>query len=231
MTGTDTTSWRVIHGAAGGDALARDEFARRYAGPMGAYFTARWRKTPILDAVDDAVQEAFLECFRTAGALQKAQAGRDGGFRAYFYGVLLNVARRFEQQRVRDGRLTLQEVTVLDNLAATGDTASVVFDREWARMIMREAAQRLQIEAMGKDEAARRRVELLRLRFQEGLPIRDIAVQWNMDAAQLHHDYAKARKEFEGALRAVVAEQSPRGDDDDEVVAHMVKEVVRALGR
>jgi RNA polymerase sigma-70 factor (ECF subfamily) len=45
-----------------------------------------------------------------------------------------------------------------------------------------------------------RRVELLRLRFEEGKPIRDIAVQWNLDAAWLHHEFARARRDFKRSL-------------------------------
>jgi RNA polymerase sigma-70 factor (ECF subfamily) len=54
-----------------------------------------------------------------------------------------------------------------------------------------------------------RRVELLRLRFQEGLPIRDIATRWQTDAAVLHHEYARAREEFRAALLEVVAFYHP----------------------
>jgi RNA polymerase sigma-70 factor (ECF subfamily) len=47
-------------------------------------------------------------------------------------------------------------------------------------------------------------VELLRLRFHENLPIRDIARRWGTDPAVLHHEYAKAREEFRSALLDVV---------------------------
>lgn len=222
----DTTSWRVVRGAALGDHLARDEFARCYGGVITAYFAARWRRTALAEAVKDAQQEAFLECFREGGALQRVQEHRPGGFRAFLFGVLRNVALRVEQRHVRDGRLSLQEGTVLDGLAAAGDSATAVFDREWARALMREAIVRQTAEADG--DAARRRVELLRLRFQERMPIRDIARHWQMDAAIVHHEYARARREFEKALRAVVAEHHPGSDEDIERTLH---EVVRALGR
>jgi hypothetical protein len=54
-----------------------------------------------------------------------------------------------------------------------------------------------------------RRVELLRLRFQDSLPIRDIAMLWNEDPASVHHEYATARKEFSTALRQALAFQNP----------------------
>jgi len=46
-------------------------------------------------------------------------------------------------------------------------------------------------------------------RFHEGLPIRQIAARWQADAAVLHHEYAKARREFKDALMEVVAFHSP----------------------
>ena len=51
---------------------------------------------------------------------------------------------------------------------------------------------------------AQRRLELLRLRFQEDLPIRVIAQRWQVDAAALHRDYAKAKEEFREALKDVL---------------------------
>jgi hypothetical protein len=55
---------------------------------------------------------------------------------------------------------------------------------------------RVQAEATARSgDRAVRCVELLRLRFQEGLPIRDIATRWNEDAAKLHHEFATARDE------------------------------------
>ena len=50
---------------------------------------------------------------------------------------------------------------------------------------------------------------ILRLRFEQGLPIREIAALWKVDAAKLHHEYAKARNEFREALVEVVAFHTP----------------------
>ena len=57
-------------------------------------------------------------------------------------------------------------------------------------------------ESSGED--AVRRAELLRLRFREGTPIREIAKLWDADAAKLHHEFAKARREFHEVLVDVV---------------------------
>jgi len=57
---------------------------------------------------------------------------------------------------------------------------------------------------------------LLRLRFEENLPIRTIAARWGVDAAALHHSYALARQEFRAALLAVVAFHQPGSPADVE---------------
>ena len=152
--------------------------------------------------MDDAAQETFLACFREGGALARVDPDAPGKFRSFLYGVVLNVARRVEEKRARN--LARQRGDDLDMRAfkANEETASHAFDRAWASAILRQAAD-LQTERAA-DEAARRRIELLRLRFGEGLPIREIAERWNEDAARLHREYAKARKEFQRALRDVV---------------------------
>jgi len=101
MATLDTTSWRLIRQAAAGDPTDRDEFARRYLPAVRTFFVARWRRSPLAKDVEDAVQEVFVECFRPGGALPKADPSRPGGFRPFFFGVLRNVALRFEQ---RSGR-------------------------------------------------------------------------------------------------------------------------------
>ena len=74
---------------------------------------------------------------------------------------------------------------------------------------MREAAARQAERADALGPEARRRVELLRLRFQEGLPIREVARLWGDDPAALHREYARARQEFKAALLDVMASYHP----------------------
>jgi RNA polymerase sigma-70 factor (ECF subfamily) len=69
---------------------------------------------------------------------------------------------------------------------------------------MREAADLMAARSLTAGDGAARRVELLRLRFHEGVPIRDIARRWQAEAEDLHREYATARREFKVALREVV---------------------------
>src|SRR5262245_43122030 len=175
MDGANSTCWTVIRAAAHADAAPeREEFARRYAAPIRAYLAARWRGRPSLqEEVDDATQEVFVECFRKGGALAKADEERAGGFRAFLYGVVRHVALRCESARPRAAPLA--ESAVLDALPADEPTLSRAFDRAWAHGLVRAAARRMGEEAAHGDAAARRRVELLRRRFADGAPIRDLA--------------------------------------------------------
>jgi RNA polymerase sigma-70 factor (ECF subfamily) len=203
MSGPLTTCWALIRAAAGGSPRDREEFARRYAPVLRAYLAARWRASPLLQDLDDAVQDVFVECFRPRGALEAAQEGRGSGFRAFLYGVARNVARRREGRPPREQQPPAG--APLEDAPDDHTSLSRVFDRAWARAVLREAARLQEEHARSAGEGALRRVELLRLRFHDNLPIRDIAARWQTDAAVLHREYARGRQEFREALREVVA--------------------------
>ncbi len=216
----------MIRGAAAGDAASRAEFAERYGGVARAYLGVRWQRSALAQEIDDCVQEVFLEAFRDGGALARAEPDRPGGFRAFFYGVARNVALRFESRRARQQRR--------DGAPLPGgsppqpeDRLSRVFDRAWARSVMREAAALQRARAQERRGDDLRRVELLRLRFYEGMPIREIARLWDQDSARVHHEYAAARREFREVLREVVATYHP---GPPEAVERECRELVRFLG-
>jgi RNA polymerase sigma factor (sigma-70 family) len=201
----ETTWWTMVRAAADGDAVARAAFAERYLPAVRAYLQARWSGGPWAGEVEDATQEVFVECFRDGGALARARPSHAGGFRAFLYGVVRNVARRAEDRRGRPA----QQPLIDEELDSPDSSLSRVFDRAWAQGVMRAAAARQMARAAREGDAALRRVDLLRLRFQEGHMIRDIAALWSADPAWVHHEYARAREEFRAALLEVVSEQHP----------------------
>jgi RNA polymerase sigma-70 factor (ECF subfamily) len=203
MATPETTCWTMIQAAAAGSAREREEFACRYAPVVRAYLAARWRASPFLHHLDDAAQDVFVECFKDDGVLDRAEQAR--GFRPFLYGVVRNVAARIERQRGTSRERQPPSDVDLGEVAASDESLSREFDRAWARTLLREAAELMAQCAGVAGPAACRRVELLRLRFHDGLPIRDIAARWQVDPAVLHHEYAKARQEFKAALLAVVA--------------------------
>lgn len=226
MTRADSTRWTVIRDAADGDAAAREEFARRYDSVIRSYLGARWRHSPLLREIDDTVQEVFLACFEDGGVLARADPDRSGGFRGFLYGVTRNMARRMEANRVRDEKQPGSGFD-LGDVEGRDEPLSRIFDRAWANALIRQAARLHAERARDRDDAALRRVEILRLRFGEGLPIREIARLWETEPAHLHHEYAKARAEFADALREVVREHHEGNARDVESECSRLAEYLR----
>jgi RNA polymerase sigma factor (sigma-70 family) len=220
MSSPDSTRWTIIRGAAAGRGPDRAEFARRYASIIRSYLGVRWRDGPLHAEIDDAAQEVFVQCFRPDGALDGIDPERRGGFRAYLFGVVRNVARGVEREwrarRSRGQGAAPDPETVEAHDAPLED----VFDRVWAAAILRLAADRQARAAQGDEEAVRR-IELLRLRFREDLPIREIAKRWEEDPDRLHRAYRTARGEFLDALTEVVREL--HGGSAAEVEAECVR--------
>lgn len=204
MDSTDATCWTMVRAAGAGDEEQRRTFVTRYETPVRAYLHARWRGGSRRGDIDDAVQDVFVECLKPGGVLAKADSARGGSFRALLYGVVRNVARTFERRASRDHRLFDAKGAELDAGGEDAERLSRAFDRAWALEVMREAARLLTHRAEARGPEASRRVELLRLRFEQGLPIREIAARWDDDPARVHHDYATARKEFRAALLDVL---------------------------
>lgn len=207
MTVGHETSWTLIRAASGGGVNERAEFVRRYQPVVRAYLRARWGSRLSADELDDAAQEVFVECFRPDGALDRSLAGLRGEFRSFLLGVVRNVALRTEKANAE--RRDSPAWTQIHRQPADETRLSEVFDRAWARALVRQAFELQAARAQEKGGEALRRVELLRLRIAEDRPIRTIAKLWGVDAAQLHHQYAAARKDFERALREVVGAQHP----------------------
>ena len=115
MEPTQDTSWTIIEAAAEGDGEARERLATLYSPALEAYFRKRWQANPILHSVDDAVQEVFVDCFKPSGVLERADGKNKDG----------------------DSR----DAPDADTLATDDDKdLTRLFDREWARSIVQEAA-------------------------------------------------------------------------------------------
>ncbi len=211
MDPSRSTCWTMIRSASDGAAADRDEFARRYAPLIRAYLANRWKNSSLSAEVEDALQEVFVECFRNQGALEGVAPSASHSFRSYLYGVVRNVARRAEQRAAKQRERTGSGSTTphLDALPADEETLSREFDRNWAQSVLREASELMRRHAEQNGTETSRRWDLLRLRFQNGMPIREIAKQWEEDPAKLHHDYARARQEFKDALLEVLAFYHP----------------------
>jgi RNA polymerase sigma factor (sigma-70 family) len=209
-----STSWSLIRGAADGRDRDREDFVERYAPVARSYFEARWRGGSRRDQAEDAVQEVFVECFRAGGVLERADPAGLQSFRAFFYGVVQNVARRIEADAKRQRAELAGSNIELDRIDEAEASLSEVFDRSFARALLREALQLQRAEAGAKGERALKRLEILRLRFEQGLPIREIAASWGADPAFVHREYLAARREFKTALMAVLKAHRLGSDGD-----------------
>jgi RNA polymerase sigma factor (sigma-70 family) len=201
----ERTSWTLVRGAGDGVAADRRAFARIYSPIVRAYLGARWQGSPLANAMDDAAQDVFLDCFREGGALSRADPERGARFRTFLYGVVRNIARRHEERLALERARQPQAADVLHAIPADEARLSRVFDRAWAIALLQRAVARQREAARGGGEAAIKRVELLELRFGRDLPIREIARVWDEDPAVVHRQYARAREAFKRCLREEVA--------------------------
>lgn len=203
------TCWTLIRAAAGGDRRARSTFSRSYLPVVRAYLAARWRASPLKSEIDDAVQQVFLECLQPDGLLERADPSFPHGFQALLRGAARNVAMVVERKRARRLNHVAGEIAQPELVPADDTSLATVFDRAFARRVMQEAGDRHLARARERGEEALRRVELIRMRFQDDLPVREIAAKLGMDPAHAHHQFAQARKEFHQSLREVVRFHDP----------------------
>lgn len=215
------TSWSNILGASAGNAEARQRFAATYEPVVRVYLEARWTNLTLASQVDDGVQDVFVECFRPNGILEKVTPETVPSFRGYLFGVIKNVARRYEAK--------VRVASLPDQSEANDTSASAAFDREYALALMREASFIQAALATKKGAAAVRRIELLQLRFGQGLPVREIAKRWEVDPAWVHHQYSTARSEFQEALECLIQQHEPRLSAAE--VTRRCRDLLQALSR
>lgn len=208
------TCWTVLRSASQGDAAARSIFSRSYAATIRGYLAVRWRGRLLASETDDATQEVFLECLKSGGVLERADAER-GDFRGLLFGVTRNVALRFEQRALARRHLRPEDSDWLQEVASDEPGQATLFDRSWARALIRLTKRRHRERALADGPDGERRLELLERRFGNDEAIREIAARWGIPAQEVHNAYRKARTEFYGCLREVVAYHAPTGADLD----------------
>ena len=198
MPESQTTAWELIESAAAGDKESLQEFVTRYQELMRGWLRARWRGTDHKARIDDALQDALLECVKRGGALTRVDRSRTGGFRPFLQGVVRNVAARYQTRGARDRRRG-DELLSPDQLPSPETTVSQALDQELARALVREAADAMAARATRLGASARLRVEILRLRFGDDLPIRDIATRLQIASQNEQNPTKKKQMSWEAA--------------------------------
>ena len=220
------THWSLIARAAAGNPLDRDSFVERYAPIVRVFLCARWRLPIDHEAIADATQDVFLQCFRDEGLLDRAARGAVSGFKGYLLGATRNVAlmteRRLARERARGSGTEIR----FDDVEASTATQSEEFDRAWARMISREA-RRLLASRSDHSELTIERWHILALRYEEGLATKAIAERLMIPVERVHERLKQGRKEFGACVMEVMAELHP--DDNRAQLERRCGELARFL--
>lgn len=210
----ESTSWTLILGAAAECSADRDAFCLRYAPVISAYLAARWRLPGDHPTVSDAVQDVFVQCFKDGGVLDKVDPQRPGGFRAFLYGVVKNVALMAERAQARRRERGEDSVLSLDQIERDEATLSQAYDRAWALLVTREAGE-LMIRRVAEREDGGVRARVLELKYDEGLPPRDISAQLGVDVEVVYRIVRLSRKEFRTALVEVMGGYHPGASEEE----------------
>jgi RNA polymerase sigma factor (sigma-70 family) len=171
-----------------------------------AYLAARWRLPIQHEDVGDASQEVLLQCFRQDGALESVDPAHASGFRAFLYGVTRNVAAMTERKWARRRETQAAHSGVFEQADDEG-SLSHVFDKAWAEVVVREARSLLQRRAMMRGGTAALRARALELRYQGGLPPREIAPHLGLEVKQVYRLLEDGQVDFQEALIDVMAAQ------------------------
>lgn len=108
----------------------------------------------------------------------------------------------------------------LDQVPADADGLSTAFDRAWAQAVLQQAAHEHRAAAQLAGDDAVQRQEILRLRHDESLPVREIAARIGVDDVDsVHNDYRRARREFSRHLKKVL--QAHTGSQGSELEAQL----------
>ncbi len=224
VNSADFTSWSMILGAAQGRAVDRDLFSRRYGPVIRTYLSARWRLDRDAPAVADATNDVFVDCFKENGALTRVDREFVGGFRAFLYGVVRNVALMAERRHAR--RRDAPGGFAVENIADSEASLSRVFDRAWAESVVQEARDKMGQRAT-RSETSARRYRALAMRFERGMPPREIAAELDVPVERIYEALREARVEFKAVLLEVMAGYHPRASEA-ELERHCV-ELLSAL--
>lgn len=226
MASADLTPWSVVLGAAAGEPQQREIFARRYEPVVRAYLASRWRVPREHPDVGDVTSDVFVECFKDGGVLERVDRGLEGGFQAYLYGVVRNVARMAERRWTQRRQRSAGPVSDLDVFEGDEATLSEVFDRAWARSLVGEARQLMHDRAAASSVTARR-FRALQMRFDEGLPPRRIAEVMELRVESIYELLREGRSEFRATLMGLVADHHPGASQVE--IERMFVDLLRGL--
>lgn len=205
MSDGPRTCWDLVAGAAAGNSENRRAFGELYLPIVRLYLDRRWRGKPMARDLEDAVQEVFVECFRDGGALERADPDKSSGFRGFLFGITRNVASRFERKASADRAGNGLQTGFLEQIANDEPRLSRLFEREWARTVVREAGELQSRRANERGGNALKRLDVIRRRFEGGRSIPEIASELGESPDLVHKWAERGRQDFRDCLREIVA--------------------------
>lgn len=220
----DSTCWSLVDAAAKGGTVEREAFSEQYAPLIRRYLAARWRLPPGHDQVVEGSHEVVIQLLKPGGALANVVPGRAGGFRAYLYGVVRNVALMVERTARRHRDLRFESCLDPEQVEQSEATLSQAFDRAWVEMLAAQARRRMAEQTGPRHQAAYLCMEM---RYGEGLPPREIALRSGRDVKEVYELLRTARLGYRRALLAVVAEHHP--DCNEQELEAKCKELAQLL--
>jgi DNA-directed RNA polymerase specialized sigma24 family protein len=219
-----TTQWTLLARAslnaetAGRQAL--EELCRRYWSPLNQFIRARGYTEA---EAQDLTQEFLLHLLEHS-TLQRAERSR-GKFRSFLLGALVRFLadeydRRHAQKRGQGARHLSVEDEAVD-LAAPPDSV-IVFDREWALVILENAVRGVQEEFEAGGSMTR--FEVLRHFLPGSLeapPYEQAAAQLGLSLPALKSELHRLRRRFKELVRQEVANTVSAPHEIDEEMDHL----------
>jgi DNA-directed RNA polymerase specialized sigma24 family protein len=210
-----STHWTLVGEACRGTPDERREalgqLLRRYIGPLQAYVRRRWRLGEA--EAEELVQDFFATHVIEREVLAHADQVR-GRFRDFLQTVLNNSVREeFRRgRRLKRGGGTVGLLDEVPEPAGAGGNVSRMFDIEWARAVLVEAAERMRLHCERIDRADLWRVFDARvlgptLREGEVVSYHELVERFGIESPEKASNLLMtAKRMYARSLRAVVGE-------------------------
>src|SRR5215471_4414982 len=220
-----TTQWTLLaHATLSGESAGRqalEDLCRRYWSPLYQFIRARGYS----DAEAKDLTQEFLLHLAEHSTLEKADRSR-GKFRSFLCGALIRfLADTYDKRRAQKrggGAPHVELDSTAEELGAISTPDELVFDREWALVILENALRTVEQQFKGAES----RFAVLR-QFLPGsiaVPSYDEAMtQLGLNLPALKSELYRVRQRFKAAVREEVAATVSAPHEIDQEMNHLQK--------
>jgi RNA polymerase sigma-70 factor (ECF subfamily) len=220
-----TTQWTLLAQATlSGESAGRqamEDLCRRYWSPLYQFIRARGYNEA---EAKDLTQE-FLVHLVEHSTLQKADRTR-GKFRSFLCGALVRfLADAFDKRQAQKrggGAPHVELDSTAEELGAVSTPDELVFDREWALVILENALQTVELQFKG----AEKQFSVLRQFLPGSIAVPrydDAATQLGLNLPALKSELHRLRQRFKTAVREEVAATVSAPHEIDQEMDHLQK--------